>query len=100
MPIGSELTEVAPNASTGPGAASPVHAPAGVQGLVAVASAEVRQLAAAAGHPLPATVAAAAPKAGSGDPIAWLVLALGTLLIGLAWAVSLRLRPLGSPAGG
>jgi hypothetical protein len=100
MPNGSALTEVAPNASTGPGAAAPVQAPAGVQGLVAVATAEVRQLAAAAGHPLPATIAAPAPKAGSSDPIAWLVLVLGALLIGLAWAFSLRLRPLGSPAGG
>jgi hypothetical protein len=100
MPDGSALTQVARGASTGPGAASPVQAPAGVRGLVAVASSEVRALAAAAGHALPATVTAPSPKAGSADPIAWLVLVVGALLIGLAWAVSLRLRPLGSPAGG
>jgi hypothetical protein len=100
MPDGSAVTEVAPNAPTGPGAASAVKAPAGLQGLVAVATSEVRQLAAAAGHPLPAAVATLAPKGGGGDPVAWLVLILGAVMIGLAWTLSLRLRPLGSPAGG
>jgi len=99
MPNGSAVTEVARNGPTGPGAASAVQAPAGVQGLVAVAMAEVQHLAAAAGHPLPAAVAAPAPQSGSGDPIAWLVLILGALLIAAAWTVSLRLRPLGSLPG-
>jgi hypothetical protein len=100
MPNGSAVTEVSPHGPTGPGAASAVQAPPGVQGLAAVAMAEVRHLAAAAGHPLPAAVATLAPGAGSGDPIAWLVLVLGAALIALACAISLRLRPLGSPAVG
>ncbi len=100
MPNGSAVTEVARSGATGPGAASVVYAPAGPQGLVAMAMSEVRHLAAAAGHPLPAAVATLVSKAGSGDPIAWVVLVLRAVLIGLTWAVSLRLRPLGSPAGG
>jgi hypothetical protein len=97
MPNGSSVTQVAPGAPTGPGAATAVAAPAGVQGMAAVAASEVRSLAAAAGHTLPATVATLAPKAGSGDPVAWIVFVLGAVLVGLAWTVSLRLRPLGSP---
>jgi hypothetical protein len=100
MPNGSAVTEVARSGASGPGAASAVQAPAGVHGLVAVATSEVRHLAGAAGHPLPAAIATLAPKAGSGDPIAWLVLVLGAVLIVLAWAVSLRLRPFGSPSEG
>ncbi|HWC85916.1 MAG TPA: hypothetical protein VG388_05230 [Solirubrobacteraceae bacterium] len=98
MPSGSAVTQVAASGPTGPGSASSLPAPPAGQGLITVASTEVRRLAAASGHPLPAAVAAAAPKSGSGDPIAWLVLALGAVLIGLAWTVSLRLRPLSSPA--
>jgi hypothetical protein len=45
------------------------------------AIAAVRRLAAAAGHPLPLPPATARPGAGSSDPLEWLVLALGAVLI-------------------
>ena len=66
------------------------------------AIAAVQRLAAAAGHPLPLPTATARPGAGSSDPLEWLVVALGAVLIAAAWAASLRARPLharrGTPA--
>jgi hypothetical protein len=100
MPNGSAVTQVARSGASGPGVASTVQAPAGLHGLVAVATSEVRHLAGAAGHPLPAAIATLVPRAGSGDPIAWLVLVLGAVLIVVAWTVSLHLRPLSSRSEG
>ena len=56
----------------------------------------VERLAAASGHPLrpPANASAAAPTAASANPIAWLVLAIGALIIAAAWTASIRTRPL------
>ncbi len=67
-------------------------------GLVPVAATAVTGLAAAAGHPLPATITAPteSPRAGSGgtDTVSWIVFAIGAALIAGAWAASLRARPL------
>jgi hypothetical protein len=62
-------------------------------GLVAAAIDAVRRLAAASGHPLPLAGASLA-RSGSGDPIGWVVFALGCVAIGLAWGASLRAKPL------
>jgi hypothetical protein len=66
-------------------------------GLVPAATAAVRRLAAAAGHPVaapPTTARAARVAARSGDAVAWAVLASGAALIALACTASLRARPL------
>ena len=73
--------------------------PAGELGTAALTA--IRRLAAAAGRVLP--VGRGAPVAGggpgsrseAGDALAWLVFVLGTVAIALAWAASLRARPLG-----
>lgn len=54
----------------------------------------VQRLAAAAGHPLPLPAATAPTTGGSTDPVPWLVLATGAVLIAAAWTASLRARPL------
>ena len=54
----------------------------------------VQRLAAAAGHPLPLPAAIAPAAGGSTDPLPWLVLAAGAVLIAAAWTASLRARPL------
>lgn len=54
----------------------------------------VQRLAAAAGHPLPLPAATAPTTGGSTDPVPWLVLAAGAVLIAAAWTASLRARPL------
>ena len=53
----------------------------------------IHQLAAAAGHPLPIPSIKPRLRRGSTDFIAYLVFALGALLIALAWNASLRERP-------
>jgi hypothetical protein len=72
--------------------------PAATEGGLAVAAVStVQGLAAAAGHPLPTTIAAPteSPGADSGgtDTVSWIVFAIGALLIAAAWGVSLRIRP-------
>jgi hypothetical protein len=54
---------------------------------------DLQQLAAASGHPLP--IPSIKPLIGgrSGDLAAWLVFAIGAIVIALAWAASLRERP-------
>lgn len=58
----------------------------------------VERLAGAAGHPLTAAAAVAAPSrsgAGAGgDWLAWIAWVAGAVLIALAWAASLRAQPL------
>jgi hypothetical protein len=63
-------------------------------GLAGAAITAVRQLAAAAGHPLPASSVQAPRASSSSDTIAWIVLAAGALAIAIAWGLSLRARPL------
>jgi hypothetical protein len=66
--------------------------------LVEAADAAVLRLAAAAGHSLTLPAAGAAPTAGSTDAGAWVAFAVGGALIALAWAASVRARPLGRRA--
>jgi hypothetical protein len=62
-------------------------------GFGAVALTTVQRLAAAAGHPVAIPSPSAPAKSGSSDIVAWIVFAVGAVLIGLAWAASLRARP-------
>jgi hypothetical protein len=52
-----------------------------------------QRLAAAAGHNLPVTTATTPTTHSSTDALAWIVFALGILVIALAWTASLRARP-------
>ena len=66
--------------------------------LTAIAESAAETLATAAGHPLPAAVltSTAAPTAGNASSTgatAYLALAVGAVLIAIAWAASLRARP-------
>lgn len=76
-----------------------VKAPAPAQGtrLMTAALAAVPLLAAAAGHPIPATdIHAAARIVASSPPTpvtVWIALVIGALLIAAAWMASLRARP-------
>jgi hypothetical protein len=71
---------------------------AGGPGLGTAALTAVQHLADAAGHsiPIPAAVATASGSgsgSGSGDPFPLIVFAIGAVLIVVAWAASLRARP-------
>lgn len=67
-------------------------------GIGTAAITAVRNLAAAAGHPLalPST-ATSTSSAPGGSPLPWIVFAIGAILLALAWAASLRARPLRRP---
>lgn len=86
-PTPSERTVAAELPAPGPG-----------EGLVTGAIAAVERLAAAQGDPLATAgirAPAGAPASGGAPTSTWLALGLGALLIALAWAASLRARPLG-----
>lgn len=83
-------------AGAGGGALAGSAAPGGGAALGGAAISAVQRLAAAAGHPLLAPHSgpsrhASAPSATG--VVAWLAFALGAILIGLAWMISLRQRP-------
>jgi hypothetical protein len=59
----------------------------------------VQRLAAAAGHPVSVAAVSVPTAAGASDLEALIALAAGALVIILAWAASLRARPLGRAAG-
>jgi hypothetical protein len=59
--------------------------------------AAIQRLAAAAGYRLELPTATAPSGSGSTDVLPWIVFALGSGLIALAWAASLRARPLHAP---
>ena len=64
-------------------------------GIGAAAISATRQLAAGAGHPLALpSEGATNADATTGSPTPWIVLATGAILIAVAWAASLRARPL------
>lgn len=81
--------------STAPAQAglSTVPAPGARAGLGATAIDAVRRMAAVAGHPLRVPTADTAGPSGHGDPLPWIVFALGLAAIGAAWVASLRARP-------
>ena len=64
-------------------------------GLAATATQAIQRLSSAAGHPLALPRATAPTSTGSSNDTPWLVFIVGLVLIGLAWAASLRARPLG-----
>ncbi len=67
-------------------------------GIGTAAITAIRNLAAAAGHPLaPPTAAATNPAVSGGSPTPWIVFAIGAILIAVAWTASLRTRPLSRP---
>ena len=53
----------------------------------------IQRLAAASGHSLPAPTATAPTNHSSTDTLAWIVFAIGAVLILLAWTASLRAQP-------
>jgi len=74
-----------------------MHPPGRGDQLAGGAIAAVRTLAQAAGHPLPGDIVVrnvAGEGSGSSAMLAWIVFALGLVLIATAWAASLRARPL------
>lgn len=70
--------------------------PAGI-GLAATSVAAIRGLAASAGHPLEVPRVGAQNSGGGADPTPWIVFGAGLVLVALAWAASLRARPLRQP---
>lgn len=66
-------------------------------GLAAAAVGAVRALATASGHPLPLPSVGASRPAAGGNTIAWIAFSVGALLVALAWAASLRARPIHAP---
>jgi hypothetical protein len=65
-------------------------------GIGAAALADVRGLAAAAGHPLAQpTTRAPISTAPASSPVPWIALIIGAILVAVAWVASLRARPLG-----
>lgn len=71
-----------------------LRAPGSSAALAGAAIVAVRQLAAAAGHPLALPKVQPASAGGSGDAIAWIVVLAGAVAIAIAWGLSLRARPL------
>jgi hypothetical protein len=100
MPNGFGLYRVNLSTAAAQSALGGIRAPRTTAGLGAVSETAVRRLATASGHPLtalPATLPSA-PAAASGSSAAPVIaLALGALAIVLAWAASLRARPLRHP---
>jgi hypothetical protein len=79
-----------------------VPAPGTGSRLATAAVAAVQSLAARAGHRLavpPPTATPAPAVRASDDTGAWAAFAVGLVLIAVAWAASLRRRPLGQAAG-
>ena len=60
----------------------------------------IQRLAAASGHQLPIAAATVPSSASTSDVTPWIVFAAGAVMIALAWAASLRARPLSLAAPG
>ncbi len=73
-----------------------VGAPGSSPGTAALAA--VARLAASSGHAVPVPSATSRSVATSSDAPAWVVFAIGAVLIGIAWTASLRARPVGRSA--
>jgi hypothetical protein len=88
-------------APAGGGGAASLPRPAEGTPMVAAAISAVRDLAAAAGHRLPAPTATAHARPASGSALgsvdlgSWLALAAGVAMVALAWLASFRARPPG-----
>ncbi len=99
MPNGFGVARVGagPSGPSGVAGLSGVAAPGSGAALGDAAISAVQRLAAAAGHRLPTPPRT--PRAGTAAPpasgvVAWLAFAVGAVLIAVAWAISLRVRPL------
>jgi hypothetical protein len=66
-------------------------------GIGAAAISGIRNLAAAAGHPLAPPTVTSNRRATGTSPVPWIVFAVGAILVALAWMASLRARPLSRP---
>ncbi|MGZ4255644.1 MAG: hypothetical protein ACXVR2_20610 [Solirubrobacteraceae bacterium] len=93
MPNGFGLTRLG-RPLPGQAALTGLGDPGAGAGLAGAAIAAVRQLAAAAGHPLPASSVHAPRASASSHTVAWIVLAAGVLAIAIAWGLSVRARPI------
>jgi hypothetical protein len=87
MPNGFGLYHSPPGSTTRLAEANPTA------GLGAAAITAIRNLAAAAGHPLALPNANTTKAGGSGNTTAWIAFAIGAILIAAAWTASLRARP-------
>ena len=95
MPTGFGLYHL-PHPSTAQRALAGGPNPRAGTGTAAITA--IRNLAAAAGHPLaPPTTATSNPRTTRGSPTPWIVFAIGAILIAAAWTASLRARPLTRP---
>jgi len=98
MPNGFGLHGFGSSTGAVESALSRVDRPAPGAGLGGVALLGVRDAAAATGSPLPADItapgASATSSAGSRGIGVWVAFAVGAVLIALAWAASLRAKPL------
>jgi hypothetical protein len=96
MPNGSGLYATGGTAPAATAALATVAPANGTGRLGLVALSTIQRVAAASGHPLPTPSAGAVtrPSRGSSDVVAWLVFAAGLAAIIVAWALSLRARPL------
>ncbi len=93
MPDGFGLYRLGGGPVAGRAALAGLSAPGGALGTAGLAA--IRHLAAAAGHPLPLPGAQSPSKQSSTGVLPWVAFAIGGVLIVLAWAASLRARPLG-----
>ena len=92
MPNGYGLYRLAGSLGTERSVLAGVPAPG--PNLAAATLTAIQRLAAASGHNLPLPSATAPSTNASSDTVSWLVFAIGTALIALAWTASLRARPL------
>jgi hypothetical protein len=92
MPNGYGLYGVG-GASVQPTELDGLPSPKGALGPAAITA--IRRLAAASGHPLPLPSTKGPQALGSSDAVPWIVFGLGLVLVGAAWTLSLRIRPLG-----
>lgn len=73
-----------------------ILAQAGSGGIGAVAIAAIRGVAATAGRPLRLPAAMASSSSSSSDTVSWIVFAIGSMIIVIAWTASIRARPVRS----
>lgn len=92
MPNGYGVDRLAASPSSEPSALAGTRIPGTNLGAATLAA--VRSLAAAAGDKLPIPTATAPTASASTDVLPWIVFAVGTVLVVIAWTASLRARPL------
>ena len=76
------------------GAVAALAPPGSAAALGTATTAAIERIAGASGVAAPGAVPVPAGTPSSGDTVAWIVFAVGAALIAVAWALSLRARPL------